>query len=82
MQFRESNIFKIRNFLRNCLEIVWIVWGFLGFVLRNFLGRIFFGEFFLEDFFGGFFGKDFLGGFFRRIFWEDFFGGILWEEFN
>ena len=65
VQFRESNIFKIRNFLRNCLEIVWIVWGFLGFFLRNFLGRNFF------------FWRIFFGGFFWRIFWEGFFGRIF-----
>jgi hypothetical protein len=73
---RELDIFKIRNFLRNCLENFCIFSGFFGGIFRIFLG------FFLEVFFGrilfgGFFWEDFLGGFF----WEDFFGRIFLEEF-
>jgi hypothetical protein len=82
---RELDIFKIRNFLRNCLEIFCIFSGFFGGIFRIFLGFFLeelFWRFFWEDFFGrvllgGFFWEDFLGGFF----WEDFFGRIFWEEF-
>ena len=40
---RELDIFKIRNFLRNCLQIFWIYSGFFE--------EIFFWGFFFEDFF-------------------------------
>ena len=58
---RELDIFKIRNFLRNCLEFFWIFFGIFG---GNFLGG-----FFWKDLFESFW-EDFFG----RIFWEDFFG--------
>ena len=48
---RELDNFKIRNFLRNCLEIFWIFsefWGrfFLDLFWRNFFGGIFLGGIF------------------------------------
>ena len=55
----ELDIFKIRNFSRNCLEIFWIFSGFFW--------GMFFG-FFWRNFLGGFFGRIFLGGFS----WEEF----------
>ena len=39
MRCSTLDIFKIRNFLRNCLEIFWIFSGFLG----DFFGKIFLG---------------------------------------
>ena len=73
---RELDIFKIRNFLRNCLKKFMIFSGFLGGIFWIFLG------FFLEDFFGGFFWEEFFGrNFFGRIFWEEFFGRNFWEDF-
>ena len=71
---RELDIFKIRNFFRNCLEIFWIYQGFFWGIFWIFLGFfIIFGGIFWEEFFGrifweGFFLKIFLGGFFGRIF--------------
>ena len=44
MRFRELDIFKIRNFLSNWVEIFWIFLGFFG--------GFFLEDFFLEDFFG------------------------------
>jgi ankyrin repeat protein len=65
---RELDIFKIRNFLRNCLKKFIIFSGFLGGIFWIFLG------FFLEDFFGGFFWEEFFGRiFFGRIFLGGFF---------
>ena len=59
---KELDIFKIRNLLRNCLEIVWIFSRFFG-------GNFFeFSWIFLRIF--GFFVRIFLRGFFR----EDFLG--------
>ena len=46
--------------------------------MEEFFGRNFLGEIFWEDFFGRIFlGGIFLGG----LFWEDFFRRIFWEEF-
>ena len=42
----ELYIFKIRNFLRNCLEIFWIYSGFLRGIFWIFFGRVFWDEFF------------------------------------
>ena len=63
MRYRELNIFKIRNFLRNCLDFFGIFEGiFLDFSWIRFGGFfwIFLG-FFLKEFFGGFFYEDILG---------------------
>jgi hypothetical protein len=62
---RELDIFKIRNFLRNCLKIFWIFSGFLGGIFWIFLG-FFLEDFFWRIFFGGFFWRIFLGGFSGR----------------
>ena len=73
---RNLDIFKIKNFLRNCLSIFWLFSRVLGGILLIFLGifrRIFFGGLFWKDFFGGIF----LEGFF----WKDFFGENFMEEF-
>ena len=48
------------NFLRNCLEILWIFWEFI----KNFLGVFW-------ELFGGIFGRNFFGGIFGRIFMEE-----------
>ena len=58
-----------RNFLRNCLEIVWIFWGiFWEFFKRNFL----------EEFHGAVFWEKFVG----RVFWGGLFLGVIfWEEY-
>ena len=69
MRCRELDIFKIRNFLRNRLEIFWSFSGFFGEFFWNYLG-IFFEDFLGEIFWEDFFGRKFLGG----IFWEEFFG--------
>ena len=62
------------NFLRNCLEILWIFWEFIKNFLRIFLGDGLFGKTFLEkNFWEDFLGGIFLGGLFL--------GGIFWEEF-
>jgi hypothetical protein len=62
---------NLMNFLKNCLEIFWIVLEFSGeFFVRNFLGEMFWEDFFGRNFLGGFFGRNFQGG----IFWEEFFG--------
>jgi hypothetical protein len=65
VRYRELDIFKIRNFLRNCLKFFWIFSGFFAGIFRIFLGffgRNFLGGFFWEDFFG----RIFMGGFFGR----------------
>jgi hypothetical protein len=57
---RELDIFKILGFF-------WEIFG-------NFLGGIFWKEFF---------GRKFLGGILcEEFFWGNFLGGILWEEFS
>ena len=53
--------FQDQELLRNCLEIVWIFWGFFWDFFEIFLGG-FFWRIFLEDFFRGFFGRIFWGG--------------------
>ena len=71
---RELDIYKIRFFLRNCLQIFWIYSGFLGEIfLEDFSGKIFLGGFFREDFFG----RIFLEGFFQMIFLGGLFGGFF-----
>jgi hypothetical protein len=68
---RELDIFKIRNFLSNCLNIFWIFSGFLEGIFWIFLG------FFWEDFLGGFFWRIFLGGIFLGgLFGRIFLGGF------
>ena len=77
---RELVIFKIRNFLRNCLDFLGdFSWIFLeDFFGKNFLGRIFCEDFLWGSFWEDLFGRIFLGGFFLgRFFWEEFFVYIV-----
>ena len=67
---------NLGNFLRNCLEIFWILGGnFLGIFLEFFGGHSW--RTFLEDFLGGLFWRTFL----EEFFWKNFFGGIFWRNF-